>query len=222
MGPLQGLAAGLGVLARLAEPTGDEEGDRLLGGDREFAAESPAHVRGDDAQLAFGDPEGHREHEFEDVGDLRGRPHSDLLTGGVHDGRAGLHERRNEALLAEGPLDDDVGIRQGFLHVAARAGFGGVEHPRRGNVRAEFLVDQLLIASSGLQVEHDWEVLVLDVDEFLRIACLGCRAGGDDGNDIAGEGDLIDRYRRARWRFLIRGDGPGVRQTSLDIGGSAR
>src|SRR5699024_4842586 len=62
------------------------------------------------------------------------------------------------------------------------------------------------------------EVLVLDVDEFLSVAGLGYGAGRDDGNDVAGEGDLIDRDRRARRRLLIRGDGPGVRQTSLDIG----
>ena len=48
----QRLRAGLGALARLAQPTGGEDRRRLLGSELQLAAESAADVRGDDPDLA--------------------------------------------------------------------------------------------------------------------------------------------------------------------------
>ena len=78
--------------------------------------------------------------EPQDVRHLGGRPHGHLLAGGVDDGRAGLHERRHEPLLAVLALDDDAvdaRLGDGLVDVAAGARLGRVELPEGRLVGAE-------------------------------------------------------------------------------------
>jgi len=134
VGGHQRLRAGLGVLDRLPEAPGQQEGDELLRGGLELAAEAAADVGGDHPDLGLRDA-GHRgQQELQDVRDLGGRPHGDLLTGRVDDGRAGLHEGGNQALLAVLALDDDAvgaGLGDGVVDVPAGACVRGVELPER-------------------------------------------------------------------------------------------
>ena len=82
--------------------------------------------------------------------------------------------------------------------------------PERGLVGAEVGVRQHLVLGGLLEVEHGGQLVVLDVDELGRVAGLGGAAGDDDGDDLAGEGDPVDRHRRVRRRHLVRRDRPGV------------
>ena len=49
-----------------------------------------------------------------------------------------------------------------------------------------------------LELERGGQLVVLDVDQLGRVACLGGRASHDDGDDLAGEGDPVGRHRRVR------------------------
>ena len=136
----QGLRAGLGVLHRLADPAADRPGDPLLRGGLELAAEAAADVGGDHPDLGLGHAGRRGQREPQDVRDLGGRPHRELLTGRVDHDRAGLHERRDQPLLAVLPLDHDAvgaGLGDRLLDVAAGAGLAGVEDPERRLVGAE-------------------------------------------------------------------------------------
>jgi hypothetical protein len=103
------LAARLGPLDRPAELAGDDQREDLLGVDVELGAEAATDVRGDDAQLVLRDARGQRQHHPQDVRDLRGRPHRELVRRGDrrHDDAAGLHRGRQQALLAEAASHDD-------------------------------------------------------------------------------------------------------------------
>jgi hypothetical protein len=68
---------------------------------------------------------GQRHEDADEVRHLGRAAHDELLTGRVDHGGAGLHERRDESLLAEPPLD----------HHAVRVGAGGLD--RRVHVAAE-------------------------------------------------------------------------------------
>ena len=141
----QGLGAGLGVLQRLAQAAGQHHGDELLRRGLQLAAEPTAHVRGDHPDLRLRDAEHGRQQEPQDVRDLGRGPHGDLLTGGVDDGGARLHEGGDQPLLAVLPLEHDAvrtGLLDGLVDVAAGAGLLGVEDPERRLVGAEVGVRQ--------------------------------------------------------------------------------
>ena len=70
----------------------------------------------------------------------------------------------------------------------------------------------------GPQVEHRRQFLVVHVDQVGGVVRLGRVTGDDHGNDLTGEGDVVDRHRRVHRRLLIRGDLPGVRQRALLVG----
>jgi hypothetical protein len=209
----QRLRAGLGVLGGLAEAPGDGPDDPLLRRRLELAAEATANVGGDDADLGLGHPGGRREGEPQDVGDLRRRPHGQLLPRRVDDDRARLHERRDEALLAVLALDDDAvlaGLGDRLVGVAAGAGLGGVEHPQCALVGAEVGVGEHLVLGGLLEVQRGRQLVVLHVDELSGIACLGGAASDDHGDDLAGEGDPVAGHRRVAGGDLVGGDRPGV------------
>ena len=199
VGRQQRLGAGLGVLDRLAEPTGHGDGDALLGRRLQLAAEPAADVGGDDPDLGLGDAHRRGDEEPQDVRDLGGRPDRHLLAGRVDDHRAGLHEGRDQPLLAVLALDDDAvgaGLGDGLVDVAAGALLGGVELPEGALVGAEVGVGEHLVGGGLLEVERRRQLLVVDVDELGGVARRGGRPGDDDGHDLAGEGDPVDGDRR--------------------------
>ena len=97
-----------------------------------------------------------------------------------------------------------------LLDVAAGAGLGRVEHPERRLVGAEVGVREHLVLRGLLEVERGGQLVVVDVDQLGGVPRLGGGAGHDDGDDLAGEGDPVDRDRQVRRGDLLGGDRPGV------------
>ena len=83
-----------------------------------------------------------------------------------------------DGLRAVRRLDDDVGLRERLLDVAALV----VRAASRG---------ELLAADRLVGVEHDLELLPLDVDRVDRGLRLAERVGGDRGDGRAGVADLL-------------------------------
>ncbi len=213
VGRHQALAAGLGVLHRLGQPTRHRPGDPLLGSGLQLAAETTTDVGGDDPDLGLGYAGGGRQGEAEDVRDLGRRPHGELLTGRVDHDAARLHERRDEPLLSVLTLDEDaVGACRldGGLHVAAGACLPGVEDPQGGLVAAEVGMGEDLVLQGVLDADDGRQLVVVDVDQLGGVAGLGRAAGDDDGHDLAGEGDPVGRHRRVGGGLLVGRDGPRV------------
>ena len=132
-------------------------GDQLLRRGLELAAEAAADVGRDHPDLGLGHAGGRREREPQDVRDLGGRPHRDLLAGRVDDDGARLHEGRDQPLLAVLALDHDAvaaGLLDGLVDVAAGAGLARVEHPERRLVGAEVGVREHLVGRGLLEVER--------------------------------------------------------------------
>ena len=186
----------------------------------QLAAEATAHVGRDHAQLRLRDAHRRGEREPQDVRDLGGGPHGDLLAGGVDHHGAGLHERRDQPLLAVLPLDHDAAVARladRVLDVAAGAGLAGVEHPERRLVGAEVGVREHLVLRGLLEVDRGGELVVVDVHELGGVARLGGGAGHDHGHDLAGERDPVDRDRGVHGSLLLRRDRPGVDQDALHV-----
>src|SRR4029453_14676446 len=80
-GGLVVLAARLGPLDRLAELTGDDEGDDLLGVDVQLGAETAAHIGGDHPDLVFRHAGVQGDEDPDEVGNLRGGPDGRLPGG---------------------------------------------------------------------------------------------------------------------------------------------
>ena len=158
---------------------------------------------------------------LEDVRDLRRRPHGQLLAGRVDDHGAGLHERRDQPLLAEPPPDDDrirVVLRRGdrVAGAPARAGLAGVEHPVRAGIGAQVRVQQCgALGERLLHVEHRRQVVVVDDDELGGVARGGGVTGDHDCDPVTGEVHGVDGQRRRLRGLLVRRDRPGVGQARL-------
>ena len=195
VGGHQRFGAGLGVLDRLVQLAGDHQRDDLLRGGLQFAAEPAADVRGDDAEFVLRNALGQRNQHPQHVWDLSGRPHRDLLGRRIHDGRSRLHERRDQSLLAEDPLDHHlirIVLRGGERgdHITAGAGRAGIEDPDRVLVGAEFGVDQRRsVRQRGFHVEHHVEWLVVDFDRFESVDGFGLAPRRDHGDHLAGAVD---------------------------------
>ena len=163
VGGLHVLRARLGPAHRPPELAGEPAHERLLAVDLELGAEAPAHVRGDDAQPVLGDPEHPGQQQARDVGDLRRRPHRHLAAAPFGHDRARLDGRAGRAVVDDAPLDDDVGLGEALLDVAA------AERPLVGLVRPVVLVDDPgLLAEGLLGVDDDGERVVLDDDVLGR------------------------------------------------------
>jgi hypothetical protein len=204
------------LAAREDEPHGPvggpgERGDVGLVVELALAAEPAAQVRDDDADVALGDLEGGRDARACDVRHLGGRPHRHsvalpLRDRGVRLDRDGVGHVGDVALLHDG-----VGRRQRRVDVALhdrRA--GGVvalaDDIVGGRVIGPALVDEGgAVLQCGLDVAHDRQLLVLDVDQRRRLARDLRRGGGDRGDDLA----------------LVTDDVAGEQRTVLDEGAVA-
>ena len=133
-------------------------------------AEAAAHVLADDAHLVLGQPErvGDRLADAPDV--LRRDVDVEHVALPLAERLVRLERVVEDGLRAVGALDDDVGAGERFLDVAALvvAGLGGEE-----------------LAPDGIVgIEHDLELLPLDLDRLDRGARLaeGVRSDGGDGS----------------------------------------
>ena len=203
------LGALLGEADRHLQLVGEGGGEHLVGVDVELAAEAATDRWGHDADLVLGDPERHRRHHLEDVGDLRRAVQRDVAAEGLRDGQAGsgLHEHRHEPLLDVALLHHVRGVRERRLdRVVVEA-----QLPAVRRVGAEVLVDQDLVAERVLQVDHRGERLVVDVHGVERVARLRLGAGEDRGHAVADVVHRGDRQRVVRRVLHVLGDRPGAR-----------
>ena len=116
--------------------------------------------------------------------------------------RSRLHRVRNQPLLNDALLDDDLGVPERGVDVAA--GDRPVKGLVVGNVGVELGGARL---ECGLRVGDRWQRLVLDIDELERVVGLTRRFGHDDGHDVA---DIADGVARDG---LVAGDlQAGIRQ----------
>ena len=70
------------------ELAGEGDAEQLLGVDVELGAEAAADRRGDDAELVLGDAERERQHDLQDVRDLRGGVEGEVAAEGLGHRRA--------------------------------------------------------------------------------------------------------------------------------------
>ena len=203
------LAAALGPPGRHPELPGHRQGDELLGVDVELRAEAAADRRGDHPQLVLGHAGGGGQHHLEDVGDLRGRPHRVLAAVGLgHDRHAaGLHGRRDQALLEVALLDGVGGVGEG--------GVDGVlvrdQRPVVGLVGAEGVVDHDPVRQRVLQVDDRLQRLVVDDHRADGVGRLVAAVRHDDRHDVAHVAGLVDGDREVLGVLHVVGDGPGAR-----------
>ena len=187
-GGLEVLAPGLGPLDRAAEPHRAEHRDEVRGVRGDLAAKAAAHLRRDHAQLVLGHPGHDRAQEPEDVGVLCGVPHRQLAGGSAPLCQRGprLHRIRNEPLLDNPFLDDDLGVPERRVDVAAG------HHPVEGLVVRHISVQLRRTGSeSQLRIGHRRQRFVLDLDEIERVVRLIDGLGHDDRDDVA---DVADRF----------------------------
>jgi hypothetical protein len=155
------------------------------------------------------------------VRDLGGRPHGDLLAGRVDHGRPGLHEGRDQPLLAVLPLDHDAvlpGLRDRLVDVAAAARLGGVEGPDRGDVGAQVRVREHRVLGGLPQVEGGRQLVVLHLDELGGVPRGGSAPRDHDRDDLAGEAHPVDRHRGVVGSLLLGAERPGVGDDALHLG----
>ena len=182
----------------------------LLGVHVELAAEPAAHRRGDDPHLVLWRAGRGRDHELQDVGDLRGGPDGDLAALGLGDhGHApGLHGRGDEALL-------DVALADVMGGLAERP-LDGVrvrdELPDVGRVRGEVGVGQDGIGGRGLEVDDGGQGVVVDLHRAARIPGLVAALGHHHGDGVAREGGFADGDGQVLWSHHVLGHGPGAGQ----------
>ena len=105
--------------------------------------------------LCSGDAGDHRQHQPQDVRDLGRGPQRVVVALRLDDGRAGLHERRDEPLLDEPPADDDVGIGEGLVGVRGRARLTAVEDEAEAGVGGQVGVEEVRrLPDRLLHVQH--------------------------------------------------------------------
>ena len=201
------LAPSLDPLHRALELHRQVGQQRLLAVDVQLAAEAAAHLRGDDADAVFREPEHQRQHGPQEMRDLGRAPHGQLVLAREVPGHhaAGLHRDRRQPLVDELLLDDDVGVGAGLVHVpgAALEGEGLVAVPLGmddGRARLQRL----------LQVRDRGQRLVVHLDQVEgvpgRIRVLGHHRGNRLSHvphDLLGQ----HRVRRRAQRRIGRGAG---------------
>ena len=162
----------------------------MVGADAGLAPERPADVGRDDADVVLGETEGVGEQVARVVGVLRGDPggHAPVtvtVSGGLDQDGVALDRRDRDALVDHPHPDDVVGCpeRVGTVLVAAAD----------GNIGAEVLELQgSAVCDRGLDVGHDREVVVVDVDQLDRVDRLGPGLGEDQGDGVADEAHLVE------------------------------
>ena len=118
------LAARLGPLDRAVQPHRAEARDEVRRIRRDLAAEAAADFRGDHAELVLRHAGDDRAEEAQDVRVLRRVPERQLArrAAPLRERRARLHRVRNQPLLDDAFLDDDLGGPERRVDVAAGDG----------------------------------------------------------------------------------------------------
>ena len=122
---------------------------------------------------------------------LRGVPKCELARGAApfRERRARLHRVRNQPLLDDALLDDEVGLRERRVDVAAAD--RPVERFVVRNIRMQLRRARFVRRH---RIDDRGQRLVVDVDELERVVRLIRRFGDDDADDVA---DVADEVARA-------------------------
>jgi len=213
------LAAGLIPLHRPTEMAGELHGEDLLAIQLQFAAESAADVRGDDAQRVLRHPRHEREEHPKHVGDLGRRPYGHLIAhahrGG--DDRARLHVAGDDALVDEAALHHDIGLGLGLVvgdpGAGQREGVALVGH--RG---ALAIVDERRARlQRGLHVDHRGERLVVDLDGLECVIGRGLIGREDHCDAVADVADLVHREGGERRHLDVVGHRPHAGDRAIEV-----
>jgi hypothetical protein len=166
-------------------------------------------------------PGGERQHHPQDVRDLRGRPHRELVRRGDrgHDDAARLHRGRQQALLAEAASHDDrvvAGRRDGLGVVGA----GTREVEQEAAVGALVAVhERRALGERCLHVDDRRQLVVLDGDGLERVGGRVAVAGHDHRDAVTDVAHLVGGERRVDRRDHVRGDRPGAgHRRAHDVG----
>ncbi len=174
-----------------------------------FEPNPPPTAGAIDAQLLLGHAHRDREHDLEDVGDLRRRVDRVLLGERLrhHAHAAALHRHRNEPLLHVPFLDRVRGVRERVVD-GLRIGH---QRPRVGRVRAEVVVDDDTIGERILELDDRGQRVVVD-DHFVGGVARFVRAVRDDDcHRVADVAGLVDRDRAVVGVLDVVGDRPRQR-----------
>ena len=190
---------------------GEGHAQQLLGVDVELRAEATADGRGDDADLLFGEAEGDRRHDLEDVRDLRRRVQGDVAAERLRNGGDGpcLHRHRDQPLLDVALLDGVGGGGEGGVDLTL--GALDLERPGVAPVGPEIVVDHHAVGQGILEIDDCFERFVLDVDELGGISCGRLRRRHDGGDAVAGVAHLVPGERVVRRVLHVVRDRPGAR-----------
>ncbi len=198
-----------------AQLLGQDDREDLLGVDVELGAEAAADVGRDHADLVLGGRGDQRDHQPQDVGDLRRRVERHLAGRGdrVGDDAARFHRRGDEPLLQVLALDHDLGVGEGLLEGLLR---------RHREVEVEALVvaqvgvDEVgALGHGGLHVDDRRERLVVDLDVLERIGGLVAVAADHHRDAVADVARRVHRQRHVRRVLHVRRDRPGARQRAV-------
>ena len=207
---LRALGALLDPANRHPVLAGERDTDQLFRINVQLGPEPSTHRGSDHTHLMLGNAERERDHDLEDVRDLRGRVEGDVAAERLrHRGhRPGLHRHRDEPLL-DVALADRVcrGSERGVDRLLTL----GVQLPRVALVGAQTLVDHHAVAERILQIDHRGQRLVVDDDRVERVARLGVRLRDDHGNRVTRIAGLVDRDREVLGRLHVGRDGPRAR-----------
>ena len=189
----------------LAQLFGDYGGDHLFGVQIQLASEPAAHVGRDDPYLVLGMPGDEREQQPNEMRDLGGGVHGELVGAGVevrHDA-ARLHGVGDEALVDDALGDADFGARRRRVEIAA------ADFPLEGDVVGRVFVNlRRAVLDAGFHVDDGVEDVVIHGDQRRRVR-RRLRAGGDDRRHrVADAADFVDRQRRMRHFLRVRHDPP--------------
>ncbi len=186
------LGAVLHPFHRLAGDDGGNDRTHVAGVDRHLVAEAAADVGSDDANLVLGETRHQGVDGAVGVGGLRITPEGQLAADLVHvgDAAACLHRSGMNPGVDDVFGDDHIGVGEHGLGGLFVAGF-----PIEAVVvllALEIISDQGGVGIEGLaHVDDRIQWLVVDVDQFQRIACGVPVFSHDEGNLLMLEANLV-------------------------------
>ena len=200
------LRASFDPFHRLVEQPADEANKRFFTVYIQFAPKPPAHLRGNDPDLMFGNSHLDGDLRSQDVRDLRGRPEGQLFPSTVKISHrpTGLDRIRDNALIGQVLPDDPVGFLELLVHVFSRI------HGER-EVGIELFMDFGRTRLQGLfHIDDGWEGIVFHLhpvrtvpsdvpiigdDRRNRLSHISNRSLGEDGvvGDFRVFGDADNR-----------------------------
>ena len=198
---LEIFAARLAPFHRLAQLNGQIRNQRLFRIDIEFAAESAAHLRRDNAHQRLGKIQHGSDLRAQKVWNLRGAPHGELPFAGlvIRNHAARLDRHRNQTLVHEALPDHLVRRFERRFQVAA------LQFPLEGDVVFVARVQRRGAFGDGLLRIYDRrERLVIHFDQIEGVARRVAIARHHHGHGFADEANPVAGQHGPRGRLHVR------------------